>query len=347
MKHTLRLLNTLLVLCLITTNLIAQDEKTSNFTFSGSVDSYFRANLNGSNDAADTLSTLAPATSFSEDTGFALGMVNLIAGYETEKIGFVADLVFGPRGEDAVFGSSAPNNILNQLNAFIKVSDATTITLGNFNTFLGYEVISPTANFHYSTSYLFSYGPFSHTGLKADFALSDEWSLMTAIMNPTDATDFNPTGEYVGGVQLGYSKDAGSAYVNGIFSDDFYQVDLTTGWDVSETVYAGLNASSSSDFYGAAVYLQAATSDAVTLGVRGEYFNDDSGVAIAENENVFDVTASANIAVGALTIIPEVRLDALSYDGYIYSDKSTILEGATDIGRSLSSFALAAVYAFD
>ncbi len=110
-------------------------------------------------------------------------MVNLIAGYEGEKVGFVADLVFGPRGSDAVFLSPYYNagagtaNIINQLYTYWKVSDAVTLTLGNFNTFLGYEVISPTANFNYSTSYMFSYGPFSHTGLKADFALSDEFSL--------------------------------------------------------------------------------------------------------------------------------------------------------------------------
>ena len=46
-----------------------------------------------------------------------------------------------------------------------------TVTLGNFNTFLGYEVISPAANFNYSTSYMFSYGPFSHTGMKLDFSV--------------------------------------------------------------------------------------------------------------------------------------------------------------------------------
>ncbi len=45
----------------------------------------------------------APGTSFANRPGFALGMANLIASYEGEKVGFVADLVFGPRGEEAVF----------------------------------------------------------------------------------------------------------------------------------------------------------------------------------------------------------------------------------------------------
>ncbi len=70
--------------------------------------------------------------------------------------------------------------------------------------FLGYEVISAAGNFNYSTSYLFSSGPFSHVGLKADFALGEDFSLMLAVMNPTD-TNNNATGDYGFGAQLGYA----------------------------------------------------------------------------------------------------------------------------------------------
>ena len=253
---------------------VAQEEPT--FTISGSVDTYFRTNLSGgTNDAMDTIGTLAPTSSFANAPGFSLGMANLVMGYEGEKAGFVADLVFGPRGADAVFASGPALNIVNQLYAYYNVTDNFKLTLGNFNTFLGYEVISPTANFNYSTSYMFSYGPFSHTGLKADFTLSDNWSLAVAVMNPTDYTDFNPSNDYVGGLQIGYSTDAGSAYLNVLSSEDFFQIDLTTGWDLSESFYLGINATSqtgdaSGDFYGAAGYLQLAVSDAFALGVRGE-----------------------------------------------------------------------------
>src|SRR5690606_4754784 len=142
-------------------------------------------------------------TSFANLPGFSLGMANIIATYQGEKVGAVADLVFGPRGEQAVFGSpmftggmAGSSQIVNQLYVYWNVSDVVTLTMGNFNTFLGYELISPTGNFNYSTSYMFSNGPFSHTGLKADFALSDKWSLMAAVMNPTDMTEFNLAGTY-------------------------------------------------------------------------------------------------------------------------------------------------------
>ena len=90
-------------------------------------------------------------------------MVNLIASYSGEKAGFTADLVFGPRGQAAVFGTASGQAIINQAFVFYKFSDKVTFNLGQFNTFVGYEVISPTVNFHYSTSYLFSWGPFNHT----------------------------------------------------------------------------------------------------------------------------------------------------------------------------------------
>ena len=63
---------------------------------------------------------------------------------------------------------------------------------------------APQANFNYSTSYLFSNGPFSHVGLKADFAISDDFSLMLGVMNPWDTNDITTTGEYSFGAQLGY-----------------------------------------------------------------------------------------------------------------------------------------------
>ena len=294
-------------------------EETTPVTLSGSVDTYFRYNLNSSNRTEDG-DIRAPGTSFANLPGFALGMVNLIAGYEGEKVGFVADLVFGPRGSDAVFQSPYYNegagtaNIINQLYTYWKVSDAVTLTLGNFNTFLGYEVISPTANFNYSTSYMFSYGPFSHTGLRADFALSDEFSLMLAVMNPTDFTEFNPSGSYSLGGQLGYSSDAASVYLNLLYGDQdgnfdpnsnrsvfggargtTFQADFTAGFDLSETFFLGLNTTINTTnpgdlvddnnlalednigFYGAALYLQVSPSETFGLGLRGEYFGEFGG----------------------------------------------------------------------
>lgn len=88
--------------------------------------------------------------------------------------------------------------------------------------------------------------------------------------------------------------------------------------------------------------MQVATSDALTLGVRGEYFNDEGVGVLTEGENVFDLTFSANYTVGNLTLIPEIRVDTLSYEGFATDGaRPTVLNS-----KSLSSFLLAAVFSF-
>ncbi len=333
-----------------------EEEETSKFSISGSVDAYYRVNFNGLNkyeyDANDEIIGVpqAPATSFANDPGFAIGMANVILGYEGDKVGFVADLVFGPRGEDAVFLSAPSTNIVNQLFAYYQVNDALRFTIGNWNTFLGYEVISPAANFNYSTSYMFSYGPFSHTGIKADFSFNDNWTGMLAVMNPTDFTEFNPFGLYSFGGQLGYSNVAGSAFLNVIYGEQIpdseatFQIDLTTGWDLTDSFYLGFNSTYNTTdgvgFYGAAIYPQLQTSENFALGLRAEYFKEleDGGPVYGADVRSLDFTLTGSYTLGGLIVKPELRLDSISEEVFIDSDLTP-----TD---NLSSFVLAAIYAF-
>lgn len=332
--------------------MLAQEEEDTapKFGLSGSIDAYYRANINGDNSTTGGVPNAAPGSSFANLPGFALGMANVIATYEGEKVGFVADLVFGPRGTDAVFASplySATGNILNQLYAYWNVSDKVTLTMGNFNTFLGYEVISPSANFNYSTSYLFSYGPFSHTGLKADFALTDDWSLMLAVMNPTDITELNLNGKYAYGAQLGYSGQ----FLNFVTSEGTYEIDYTGGFDVSDSFFLGLNAAyfdgdGAGSFAGAAIYPQLAASEDFTIGLRGEYFSETDffgaiGASDVEGDaSVFAVTLTGSYIIENLTIKPELRLDSASDDSVNFLDSDLMAQ------KSLSSFVLAAIYSF-
>jgi hypothetical protein len=115
---------------------VAEEEKEEpKFSVSGSIDTYFHTSFETTN---NDFGTYGPTTSFANLKGFSLGMANLIFSYQGEKAGFVADLVFGPRGTDAVFNSGAYRNlgdassaqIVNQLYAYYKLSDVVTLKYG-------------------------------------------------------------------------------------------------------------------------------------------------------------------------------------------------------------------------
>jgi hypothetical protein len=307
---------------------IAQEEEPT-LSISGTVDAYYQTYITSPDDVGTVF-----GTSFADETGFALGMANLVASYDLESTGVVADVVFGPRGDSAVGGYN-----LNQLYAYWNVSEGTTLTMGRFNTYLGYEVISPAGNFNYSTSYMFSSGPFSMVGLKGDFTLG-ETSLMLAIMNPTDVNN-NTTGGYALGAQFGYAGQ----FLNLYYDNDEvlgFEVDYTGGFDVDDELFIGINAayqvSNDAGFYGVALYPQYTVSDSFAVGLRGELFgeHDDSDDDLP---SVFSTTLTGSYTVENLTIKPEIRLDSWS-ELEPYTDNDGL---ATD---SLAAFTIAAIYSF-
>jgi hypothetical protein len=355
-----------------------EEEKT--FTLSGSIDTYAHSSLGYQNGGGG----YAPTTSFSNLRGFGLGMFNLIGSYQGEKVGFTADVVFGPRGYDAVFANQyTSQRIVNQLFAYYKISDALTVNLGQFNTFLGYEVISPAINFHYSTSYLFSYGPFNHTGVRLDYASEGGFVAKLALMNPTDLVEFNPTNTYTLGLQLGYTTDAGGVWLNGLYGDQdgkldedvdpittqsggtTLQIDLTTGWNVGESFYLGFNGSlqqrgvnkivtatgvedvtgaDPSSFMGVAIYPKATLSDAFSLGLRAEYFS-------VKNSHItpFGLDADGDGSVIAATLSGNYKVGGLTIIPEVRIDKTSEDSYTNKDGDAkdlMPSLTLAAVYKF-
>lgn len=316
---------------LATTVAFAQESKVS---VSGSVDMYGTANFV---DGAGTPGILIanPANA----NGFGLGSINTVFAYEGEKSGFVADLAFGPRADDANLAGA-----INQLYAYYNVSDKTTITAGQFNTFLGYEVISPAANFNYTVSYLFNAGPFSHTGVKLDYAASEDLSYMLAVTNShaISSADGNVGGEMQFGAQVGYKGQ----YLNFIYggvdgsgiTDNMF-VDYTGGFDLSDSLFLGINAAYShsedadAGYQGAALYLENTFSDSFALGLRPEFFQMNG----ASDATVTALTLAASSSLtDNLKVITELRMDS-SEDGMIEAFAGE---------ESVSALTIAAVYSF-
>ena len=232
--------------------------------------------------------------------------------------------------------------MVNQLYAYYNIAEGVTVTLGNFNTFLGYEVISPAANFNYSTSYMFSYGPFSHTGAKVDFSISDDVSLMVGVFNQTDQTEANYDRYTAFGAQLGLYGQ----YINLLAGDEYFQLDYTGGFDLSDSFFLGINATTATlagdtGFAGVALYPQLTASDSFAIGLRGEFFSETDGfgalVSDGDADN-FSLTLTGSFTSGNFMFKPELRLDSASSEIFAISPNET--------SESLASFVMAMIYTF-
>ena len=351
-----------------------EEEEESSFQLSGYVDAYFQNVFSDSNDDM-TDTPLGFPTSFTPETrGFSVGNVNLLAEKSLGKVAFVGQIGFGPRAIDANLGGDLdragyyiPN--LQQLFVTYSPSDAVTFTFGQFGTFVGYEVIDASANMNYSTSYMFSYGPFFHTGLKADFALTEGFGAMLGIFNNTDSR-FNDPGYYYG-AQLSAEAGGLAAYLNFLYGTDqkdiindedatTFQIDLTATFEASESLMFGINATNKSTqnfvnegtvgdsdgFTGVALYSTIGITDGFDLSLRGEYFQEAVPESFdLDGRSVTALTATGNITVGDLRIMPEFRLDSGSDFATTYSG-GIIDFGGSDEDDSVASFILAAVYTF-
>ena len=307
-----------------------EKEEKGTFTLSGSVDTYFSSNLSSSDlGSVGVLSDVGA-------NGFGLGMANTVFTYEKGKGGVVADLAFGPRANAA----NAYTGAINQLYAYYQATDKLKFTLGQFNTFFGYEVISPSGNFNYSVSYLFNAGPFSHTGFKLDYAASEDLSFMVAFTNPHGVVaGANDTDDYQLGFQTGYKGQFFNlAYgADGFGFTDVLYLDYTGGFDVTDSFFLGINAAyaNSSDadsgYQGIALYLQQTLSETFSLGLRPEFYTTTSGAGDA-SQTAFTLTGNTNLT-DSLKLVTELRYDT-SNDVTFFGEKD------------ITGLTVAAVYTF-
>lgn len=299
-------------------------------SITGQVDAYYRF----SSAKVGGLTSYTPATN-----AFGLGMANVAISKDLGKIGFMADLMFGPRAEITNYNDRTSLAFIKQLYITYKPTDKIKFSMGNFMTFVGYELVEAANNFNYSMAYNYTNGPFHHTGLKVDFALSENFGLMVGAFGPTDNKFYSgaPTKMNFGG-QLSYVNGGFKAYLNALTgqshnpfalndksvdttTSDITTLDLTVSYQVSPKVGLGLNVinksaklsedknAKSASFTGIAAYLNYAVSDQFILAGRYENFNDSEGVAaLGAKINAF--TLSGNIKIDALTITPEIRFDS-------------------------------------
>lgn len=322
--------------------------KKSTTTFTGSVDGYFRYNF------ADAPGKTNNFTSFTNSqNSFELGMASVRVDHSIGKVSATADFGFGRRAAEFSYNDAGTLVAVKQLYISYAVSDKFKLTIGKWATHVGYELLDAYANRNYSMSYGFSYGPFFHTGLKADISLGGKSALMIGVANPTDfSTTASSNKVAIAQFSTASKSDKFKMYLNyqggstGTNSG-FNQFDLVLNGVISSKFginYDGTIASIktngvSNSWSSNAVYLNYDPSSKIGWTLRGEYFDDKKAVSSgAFGASVFATTLSANIKIDNLTIIPEIRLDNGSNDIF-YKSKGVAV-------NATSGFLLAAVYKF-
>lgn len=342
------------ILLLITfSSILAQDStKKGTLTISGSADAYYRYNFQNAKDSGRTNNY----TSFTNSqNSFELGMASLKADYAIGKVDGVLDLGFGKRADEFSYNDKGTLTAVKQLYFSFAPSDKIKFTMGKWATHVGYELLDAYLNRNYSMDYMFSYGPFFHTGLKADVTVNSNFAFMLGVANPTDMTTASFAKKFVlGQVHLASTNGKISGYLNYVGGKDMTnaatnQIDAVVTGTISSKFSVGYNGSikmakpeggSSESWWGSALYLNYDPSSYLGLTARTEYFSDEKAVA-GFGTNIFDLTLSANIHIDNLTIIPEFRVDTAK-DPIFYTNSDKL----TATAKSTSSFILAATYHF-
>jgi hypothetical protein len=348
----------LIATALLTLNTaFAQDStaKTSSLTISGSADIYYRYDFGKTK--ANNL------TSFTNShNSFELGMASVKFDYSTDKVEMVADLGFGKRAQEFSYNDEGILAAVKQLYLSYAATGWLKLTAGSWATHVGYELVDAYANRNYSMSYMFTNGPFFHTGVKAEVSTGKS-GFMVGVVNPTDFK-YIPDGyinkkfliaQYsfsAGDVFKGYLNYAGGQWFD---TSKAKQFDVVVTSKVSNKVNLAFNGTVSNmnmymgknefngykSWWGSAAYINYDPTEKLGFTLRGEYFSDKNGLkygGLSGNGSIFATTLSAQIHAGNLILIPEFRVDAANKEIFTKGDG-----GAT---KTAANALVAAVYQF-
>ncbi len=334
-------------------------KKSLPLAITGSVDGYYRYNFNNPkpDDETNANKYYNSFTSFTHSSNsFELGMASIRADHSFGKVSATIDLGFGTRAEEFAYNDANTRFAIKQLYVTYSPISAIRFTFGTWGTHIGYEVLDAYLNRNYSMSYMFTNGPFSHTGIKADISLGGKNAIMVGVSNPTDyRTSPAAPKTIIAQFSTGSKDDKLKAYFNfaGGKQNDLkktIQGDIVATYAVSGKFSIGVNGTLQSvkgkdagtgewanyKWWGAALYLNYDPASWMGLTWRTEYIGDnDEYLGL---KHVFAPTLSFNFKVDNLTVIPEFRLDN--------AGNEVFAKNATGFTKSTGSVVLAAVYHF-
>ena len=308
---------------------------TNTTTFTTYVDAYYRADFAGLRSNNKTSFT-------NSNDKLELGMASFKVDQTFGKFSGSVDLGVGKRAEEFSYNDKGVAAAVKQAYISFAPNSIIKFTAGKWATHIGYELLDAYSNRNYSMSYGFSYGPFFHTGVRADIALGGKSALMIGVAEPTDYVNAKAEAKMViAQFSTGTKDDKLKAFLNYQGGKDKTQFDLVLNGVVSSQF--GINYDGTvcnlagTSWTSNALYFNYDPSAKVGFTLRSEYF-DDAKSAAGVGSSIFQNTFSANIHFNKLTIIPELRFD---------NAKDKIFINSTNVAATGSgNFLIAAVYKF-
>jgi Putative beta-barrel porin-2, OmpL-like. bbp2 len=313
--------------------------------------------LSGDIEAAYTHSDSAGGTSYynSDHSSFKIQQVDVaVAKLPAEGAGGLVELTMGSDAANIVSTGSTPGQIdVTQAYAQYASGNLTAI-MGKFNTLAGAEVIKAAGNTNITRSVLFLNAiPFTHTGVRASYKVSDAVSLTGGLNNGWDQTsDANAQKTIELGAALNPAKNFAllaqlySGAEPGASTGTRTLLDLVATITASDSLNFVLNYDNGSQkdavptgkakWSGLAGYVNYQISDPWSVSARLESFKDDDGFKTGTAQTWKEGTVTVAYAPSkAMVFRGEVRKDT--------SDQPIFTNGD---GKSQNSIAFDAIYKF-
>ncbi|MCG3112251.1 MAG: porin [Candidatus Manganitrophus sp. SB1] len=354
-----------LFLILSTGRLFAEEPAESPFQISGFVDTYYSFNFNRPDSNLNTVGAGASNFDFYHNA-FSVSLAEIVLSKAAAPVGFRIDLNFGTTtdfihcGAFSCPGGAAEEPYKNIQQAYVTWATPVGLTLdmGKFVTHMGLEVIESKDNWNYTRGILFCCAiPYYHTGLRANYAISDMIWVNGYVLNGWNNTVENNNGKTFGAQVgiipikpltvilnwIGPEKSAGGGF------EDRQVYDVIAIFNATDTLSFAANydygtqdpigGGDSMTWSGIAVYARMGF-DPYAVAVRLENGTDDDGVMYGTADNtVQSATLTGEVKVADnLLIRAEFRHDMADED--IFADEGGVV---TD---SQSRAVLGVVYSF-
>jgi len=333
----------------------------SGVSLSGDMDfSYSR--LSGTGQFATGVGALNDRVFDYAHNSFSVQAIDLtVAKLPAEGYGGLVDLTMGKDASTiASTGTGYANQTFDITQAFVQYATGNWTTIaGKFVTMSGQEVIKTTGDTNLSRSILFGYAiPFSHTGVRATYKVSDAVSLTGGVNNGWDqATDANSQKTIELGAMLNPAKSfALSAMVysgaepGAAGTGTRNLLDLVATITASDSLNFVLNydnasqenavaAGAKAKWNGLAAYVNYQINDPWRVSFRAETFKDADGYRTGIVQKWKEVTLTVGYAPTKSTELRgEVRKDTSDQAAFGYSDGIA--------RKAQSSLGLEAIYKF-